>query len=100
MVFSSASNPPPQASPQASPQRPQNFGERMAALRAGEKAQAMQKARDYWARHPNAEKPDKRKTAKLVYKAAKYTPKKNDFPGVDTRAVGVREGVVRRARRT
>lgn len=98
VAFSSASNPPQQ--PRASPQRPANFGQRMAALRAGEKAQAMQKARDYWARHPNAEKPDKRKTAKLVYKAAKYTPKKNDFPGVDTRAVGVREGVVRRARRT
>jgi hypothetical protein len=92
VAFSAASLPP--VAPPAA--RQPNFGEKMAALRAQEKAQAMQKAQAYWAQHPNAQAPDKRRTAKMVYKASEYTPKKNDFPGIDTRAVGVREGYARR----
>lgn len=59
-----------------------------------ERAKALAKARAYWAKHPKAEKTDKQKTAKMVHKASKYTPSKNDFPGVDTRPVGIKEGLV------
>lgn len=76
-----------------------SFGQRMAALRATEKAAALAKARAYWAQHPRSEAMDKRRTGKLVYKAANYNPAKNDFPGIDTRAVGIKEGFAKRAPR-
>jgi hypothetical protein len=72
----------------------EQMGERLTAWNANERQQAMAKARAYWAEHPGSEAVDKRHTAKIVRRAADYDPPKNDFAGVDTRAVGIKEGVV------
>lgn len=51
-----------------------------------EKAKAIAKAQAYWAQHPKSQAIDRRRTAKkVVRKADKYIPNRNDFSGVDTR---------------
>lgn len=95
---STAPSPAPSAiAPSITPVKftPQQKGAKLAAWTAGQKAEALAKARAYWAEHPEAEKVDKSRTAKIVRKAAQYDPAKNDFAGVDTRAVGIKEGIVK-----
>jgi hypothetical protein len=74
--------------------RERDNGLRLAAWNQNQRAEALAKARAYWADHPESEIKDKRRTAKLVRNVDNYVPNKNDFPGVDTRAVGIKEGVV------
>ena len=70
-------------------------GQRLTAWNANERAQAEAKARAYWAQHPGSEIVDKQRTANLVRRAADYDPPRNDFAGVDTRAVGIKQGIVK-----